>query len=847
MNNNNNVKKPYVLCIDDDHDMLNLIERYLTNSDYVVGLADSGVKGLKMISETRPDLILLDAMMPELDGYEVCSLLQNGNETSYIPIIFITGMGDEQNKARAFSLGAVDYLVKPLQKDFLLQKISEQLEKKVSWKRFEAITSQKKKTPPSDFSEFKDFLFDQLNLSTNDRKRLAALQPSKVYNICSELNIKADIIAKHIATFTKLPYISHIDPSEIKLGVLPTPFCMTNKVVPLKDEGGKKVFVISNPFLLELLDSLRNLAGPDAPKIKLTEPDNIDMLGEYSAYDFTDNIFGVEDIEKIVTPVKEGIVIAETSINKRPIVYITNNMILKAVYERASDIHLEPKENSTVVRFRVDGIMKDVFSLKLETAAMVVSRLKAYADMDIAERRRPQDGSFTTTINNCRYSFRLATVLTPNGESLVIRLLKTHTVPRKLKELGMTEAQSNTLIDLGNRTRGLILLVGITGSGKTTTIYSLLHQMDCKHRSIISVEDPVEYYMPIANQEQVNEKAGITFEALLKSAVRQDPDILFVGEIRDKPSAKTCIDFASTGHLTISSLHTSNATTAIFRLDRLGIDRQTLADTVIGIVAQNLLRILCVHCKKVTKISDEEIDMLRPFTDNIPTNVAHPAGCRKCNNSGYSGREGVYEILQFDEEISEMVRSNVSIAEIRFFAQEKRDLLITSHAIEKLKKLIFTPKDVYEMILINDIILRPSKTKEFTAGATKATKKESDTKSILIIEDDEDTRKLITLLLENQGYKIDTESNGIDALISLDKNQFDLILSDINMPNLDGFKLLEIMNQKGINIPTIFLTARTTLEDEMTGLELGAVDYIKKPIQKETLLLRIRNTFEKSK
>lgn len=851
MDNNSDTKKPYILSIDDDHDMLSLLDRYLTNSGYRVGLADNGAKGLEMIKKTNPDLILLDTLMPELDGYDVCSQLQKDNETAYIPVIFVTSLGDEQSKARAFAVGAVDYLVKPFQKDILLQKVNTQFGKRGVWKRFEDSVSWEKKIQSSSFMKFKDFLFDELNLSTDVKKLSGNFPPSNVYNVCSELGIKSYVMARHIATFMELPYISCIDPAKIQIGVLPTPFCLENKVVPVNDEGGERVFVISNPFNLELIDSLKNLPGSKhTSKIKITEPDNIEILGKLSEYQIAHNIHDVGDtgdIDKTVMliPDKEDILITEADINKRPVVHIANTMITKAAHAGASDIRIEPKEDHTVVRYREDGIMSEKFSLKPETAAMVISRLKTYASMDIAERRKPQDGSFTTIINNKRYSFRLATASTPHGESITMRLLETHAVPKSLIELGMTKEQSNTLINLGNRTQGLILLVGATGSGKTTSVYSLLQQIDCNNRSLISIEDPVEYSIPTANQEQVNVKAGITFESLLKSSVRQDPDILFVGEIRDEISAKACINFASTGHLTISTLHTSNATTAIHRLERLGIDRQVLPNTIIGIVAQVLMRKLCTYCREITKISDEEVEMLLPFTYDIPTDIARPVGCSKCNSSGYSGREGIYEILQFDKEISEMVRSNVSIAETRAFAQKRGDLLISHHAIGKLKEFILTPKDVYEKILVGEVRLEEFRKKGIATESIQADK-ESKTKSILIVDDDEDSNKLIALLLKNQGYNTAIASDGIDALISLDKNHFDLILSDINMPHLDGLKLLEIMNQKGVNIPIIFLTGQDTMEVEKSALELGAVDYIKKPIRKETLLLRIKNTFNKS-
>jgi type IV pilus assembly protein PilB len=410
----------------------------------------------------------------------------------------------------------------------------------------------------------------------------------------------------------------------------------------------------------------------------------------------------------------------------------------------------------------------------------------------------------------------------------------------------MTEAQVKTMVDFANRTHGVIMIVGPTGSGKTTTIYSFLSHIDCLTRSLISVEDPVEYNIPFANQQQANEKAGITFESLLKSAVRQDPDILFLGEVRDPYSAKMSIDFASTGHLTVTTLHTSNATTAIFRLERLGIDRGTIADTVIGVVAQRLLKRLCPHCKQTAPISPEERAMLAPFTDAIPAQVAHPVGCPKCNNTGYFGREGVYEIIKVDHEISELARSGAPIAEIRNAVRARGDFLISSHAVENVKRLIFAPKDVYEQVLVEELAFEEKKPHKASHGQHIAVEEETKgTISILVVEDDADSRRLIARFLENNGYTVTPAEDGVSALLHLGKQRFDLIISDVNMPNLNGFKLLEMKGQKGIDTPVIFLTSLSDPEAKDRGLGLGAAGYITKPTKKDILLSKVKAILEK--
>lgn len=850
----NSPANPLILVIDDDKDILSLTERILTSNNYQVITADGGNKALSLLDKAHPDLILLDVIMPEMSGYEICSQWQKNKETADIPVIFVSALGDEQDKVRAFSSGAVDYIVKPIQKDVLLDKIKAHLKTKEHWKKLKSAASQRKKIEPFSFTQFKKFLFDELNLSTDERKRFSNISPSQVYSMSSHLDIGNDKMAQYMATFLKLPYVSGVSPESVQLGVLPTPFCKSNYVVAVKNNGGRRTFVLSNPFDWDLLNLLKGFSGLDPESnLKITQPENIVSLCEYSLTVPTKSVatpmkktFVIEKKRPDVRPVKEAVIkISESEIKKQPVMVIANNILYTAVSERASDIHIEPKETKTVVRFRIDGDMRKMFTLKPRTGVMVVSRLKALSGMDIAERRRPQDGTFTTTINNRTFNLRLATTSTPYGESLIMRLLEPSVKPKDLKELGMTDEQTNTMLDFANRTQGLILIVGPTGSGKTTTVYSLLHLIDWETRSLMSVEDPVEYRIPFANQQQVNVKAGITFEMVLKSSVRQDPDILYVGEVRDLYSAKTCMDFASTGHLTITTLHTSNATTAVFRLERLGVNRRTMADAVVGVVAQRLLKKLCPYCKEIRTISEKEVEILSPFTDEVPSRVAHPVGCAKCHQTGYYGREGVYEIMKFDREISEMVRSGTPISEIRAFIQKRGDYLISDHAVEKVRNHLVAPKDIYERVLIEEIGVKKSKPKKTVTRTVLPTVKKGEGNSILVVDDDEDMRILISHLLENSGYQVTLAEDGIDALLQMGKTNFDLILADVNMPNLDGYKLLEMKTQKGIKGPVIFLTSRTSSEDEKRGFELGAADYIKKPIQKEILLLRVKNLMEK--
>ena len=704
-----------------------------------------------------------------------------------------------------------------------------------------------------DFSAFKDYLAERMDLSPQLRDRLARTSHPQIYFVAAELGLREREMAQWIAEFLDLPYISYIDPAETAMGVLPVPFAKSNQVVAANDEHGQRAFILGNPFNLALLDTLKTFVGRGKTlSLILTEPANIVSLfeggKEGSKIQITKGEAAGEEVKSLPPLSAEGISLLRQEIEKSPLISVADNILRTAVYERASDIHIEPKGNNTTVRFRIDGDMRDMFNLKANTGVMLITRYKVLGGLDIAEKRKPQDGSVEAVIDGKSFKMRLATTSTPEGESLIIRLLEPEARPKKMAELGFTKEQEEALTDFAKRTHGLILIVGPTGSGKTTTIYSFMSHIDTRGRSLITVEDPVEYRIPNANQQQVNEKAGVTFEALLKSSVRQDPDILFIGEVRDPYSARMAMDFASTGHIAISTLHTNNSTTAIFRLERLGISRGTMADAVVGIVAQRLLKKLCPHCREIRPLTAEEARILQPFTSELPAQTAHPKGCPKCNHMGYHGREGIYEIMRFDPEVADLVRTEAPVSEIREFFKSRGGFLISHHAVEKVKKLIFPLKDVYERVLIEEGTMNAGKAAE-VQPATPPPEKKSDVVEeelrpegipVLLVEDDADTQNLVARILQKEGYQVTVAGDGIDALMRLGEKPFDLILSDVNMPNLDGFKLLELMQQKGIHVPVILLTGRIDPEDEVRGLDLGAADYIKKPIKKEILLHRVR-------
>lgn len=824
--------KPLILSVEDDEMMSLLIERALTGAGYRVETAADGARALEKLAAVRPDLILTDVMLPGMDGYELCARLQADPELALIPVIFLTALDSPQDKARALACGAVDFLAKPFAKDALLSEVRKHAFTKGRWSALkDGLVAAAWAPRPGRLEAFHRHLFESLDASAEKR----AVPPEAaldLYAIAPHLGLTPAQVAQKAAEFAGKAYLASVNPESIQLGVLPAAFCRSNRVIAVEDRQGR-AYVVSDPFDRELSELLARYSPEGPPRLVVTEPANLAAILKRADRALPARPAGAE-------------------LDSAAVVDVSEHILDAAVRARASDVHVEPKEGRTVVRMRVDGDMRELYTLKADAGLMLITRFKALAALDVAERRKPQDGSMQTEIDGRVFVLRLATTSTPSGESLVIRLLEPWAKPRPLQELGMTPLQVQHMTEFARRNHGLVIVAGPTGSGKTTTVYSLLQHIDCATRSLISVEDPVEYRIPSANQQQVDEKTGLSFEALLKSSMRQDPDILFLGEMRDPFSAKMAVDFSSTGHLTISTIHTTNATTAIFRLERLGVTRGAMADSILGVVAQKLLKRLCA-CKDVGAPTAEEAAYFAAFTRDVPKTVARPKGCDKCAGSGYLGREGVYEIVKFYPEISDMIRRDVPIPEIRDFARRRGDLLATDHAIEKARALVFSPKDVYEQVLVEESEYRLKAPPGPSAGgapdlpvlperrgAPPAILDSAPTARVLVAEDDADTRALIARVLEGAGYAVTAVGDGTQALVELARAPFDLILSDMQMPGMDGLKLLEVKAQKGIATPVLFFSSQG--ENEARALGLGAADFIRKPVAKDALLARVRRT-----
>jgi general secretion pathway protein E len=392
--------------------------------------------------------------------------------------------------------------------------------------------------------------------------------------------------------------------------------------------------------------------------------------------------------------------ISSDLIAQAPVVRAVNLLVGQAVKDRASDIHIEPQQDHLRVRYRIDGILHDTLSMPLSIHGPLVSRVKVLADMNIAERRRPQDGHFTISADGTEVDIRVATADTSWGEMAVLRVLDKSMSVMDLPDLGFLPDSLDVYRKLIQSPFGMILAAGPTGSGKTTTLYASINQLDSKERNIITIEDPVEYRFGNINQMQVNPQANITFARGLRATMRLDPDVILVGEIRDKETASIAIQAALTGHLVLSTVHANDAVGALFRLMDLGIEPFLITSAMVGIIAQRLVRRVCPHCRVLREVPEEERMAYETEMGEKRTGFYHGTGCNFCALTGYHGRMGVYEILVMSEEIRRLVLKGASTDGIKAQAAKEGMVTMWRDGMLKVQAGLTTPREVLRNVFV---------------------------------------------------------------------------------------------------------------------------------------------------
>jgi len=436
------------------------------------------------------------------------------------------------------------------------------------------------------------------------------------------------------------------------------------RALPIGFENDRLVVAMSDPNDILAIDDIRLITGYEIKPVCVASSELKAAIDQYSRVTNTMEAEDYEEGEVSSEAVDEEPVV---SVGK-PAVQLANMILNQAVHDGASDIHIEPQERSMRVRFRIDGVLHETMQPPYRLFPPLVSRIKVMAGMDIANRRIPQDGRTTLKIDRKVIDFRVASLPTAHGEKLTLRLLDRSARLITLPELGFPDSQLKLIRKLINTPHGCVLVTGPTGSGKTTTLYAALTELNKIEKHIITVEDPIEYRLPGINQVQVNPQAGLTFATGLRSILRNDPDIIMIGEIRDRETAKIAVESALTGHLVLSTLHTNDASGAVSRLNEMGVESYLTASSVIAVLAQRLVRLLCKQCRQEYTVSrDELLSNVPDFPlakDEKQITLYKPVGCLRCSKTGYKGRKGVYELLIVTEQIKKLALQHSSAGEI---------------------------------------------------------------------------------------------------------------------------------------------------------------------------------------
>ncbi|MEA3347349.1 MAG: ATPase, T2SS/T4P/T4SS family [Candidatus Auribacterota bacterium] len=513
--------------------------------------------------------------------------------------------------------------------------------------------------------------------------------------------ITEEEIASARADTLKIPYIDledyTIDPEVIKL--VPEDLAKKHKTIPLFKVGDTVTLGMLNPQNIAAIDDIRMKTKIDSIDTVLVTEKGLQKAVDsyYGVIGTVDEIIKDIDKAKIEITAKSGSKEITKIAGEPPIIKMVNLIVAKAVKDKASDIHIEPDEKILRTRYRIDGILYESSSIPKDLQSAVISRIKILSNMDIAERRIPQDGRFKMKVESRDIDIRVSCIPTIYGENIVMRLLDINTALISLKQMGLSPETLKNYEMLIRKPYGIMLITGPTGCGKTTTLYASLSTINDTEKNIITIEDPVEYRLNFIRQIQVNQKVELTFSNGLRSILRQDPDVIMVGEIRDLETADIAIHAALTGHLVFSTLHTNDAPGALTRLVDMGLEPFLVSSAIIGVAAQRLVRTICLECKESYKPNEKVLEDLGLDPKEKGVNFYRGKGCDECMNTGYKGRAAIFELMIPNEEIRELTMAKTSADEIKQAAAKAGMQSMRQDGLEKAKKGITTVEEVLRL------------------------------------------------------------------------------------------------------------------------------------------------------
>jgi type IV pilus assembly protein PilB len=546
-------------------------------------------------------------------------------------------------------------------------------------------------------------------------QRNQAHPKTRIGKLLIEMGMADDLnIAKTLASQLNIDFIHLKDlkiPREV-LAIIPESIATSSMIVPISRKGKKLTVAMANPLEQYVIDDLRFITQLDVDIAVAPENEVRHAIEKYYINNVDGNLADEKDIDAFLEVIEEERSFEDDDdiqnliglTAQAPVVKFTNHIIANAIKYKASDIHIEPRYSDTMIRYRIDGIMREILQASKKSHFSVVARLKIISNMDISIRRKPQDGRTRIKFGNKEYDLRLSTIPTSYGEKVTIRILDPDGAKLHLDDLGFPDHDLKTLRDLIHRTQGIILVTGPTGSGKSTTLYACLNELNTPEVNIVTVEDPVEYDIAGVNQIQINPLAGITFASGLRSILRQDPDIVMVGEIRDKETASISFQASQTGHLVFSTLHTNDAPSAVTRLVDMGVEPYIISAGLSCVLGQRLVRKLCPKCRLPDPKSSE---LIKRYNTYLPKDIKPifwiSRGCDECHSIGYKGRVGVYEVLKISRAIQEILVSRVTMTDVRQVAESEGFHMLAYDGLQKAIMGITSHKELVRNVSIQNL------------------------------------------------------------------------------------------------------------------------------------------------
>lgn len=682
-----------ILIVDDEENVRKALKRVFRQENYEVITAEDAQKALQILREMPCQLMITDYKMPGMSGAD---LLREVKALYPETIrILLTGQADTDAVMAAIKDGAVyKFILKPWNDNDLRVTVSLGLEQYDLKKENGLLkeTNQQNSKELSMLAKLAVSHRSQLAIMLNKKGLLNDQQVQKLYQLqqtkkqttlsiitdnawLSEEKIQS-ILAKDFL-FEKVD-LRQFHINETIYSLVPASFCRKQLILPLKKEGRRLIMAMSDPMDQGLIEELKFTVGLDIHPVLASSKDILQKIAEIRGEDG----LTIKDLEtqlgtnepldqiEIVIDEEDDIGIEELlrGTEEPPAIRLVNAIMMEAIRLKASDIHIQPKTNNIVTRFRIDGVLRDTLHIPVSLLMPLVSRIKVMAELDITERRRPQDGRITVKTPLRIVDLRISTLPTVNGEKIVMRILDRSGSIQKLSELGFDAQQETRIDNVIRKPQGIILATGPTGSGKTTSLYSMMQHIATPEKNFVTIEDPVEYFFEQAGQVMIKEKIGLDFTVVLRAILRQDPDVILIGEIRDLETAEVAFHAALTGHQVFSTLHTNSTMDTLARLFDLGLKPYVVASAIEAIIAQRLVRKICPHCKEIHQPEEELIEKLGPLFSDKHYVFYHGAGCQKCNKTGMSGRAAIYEVLIPSELLRQSIATNISVLELKQIA-----------------------------------------------------------------------------------------------------------------------------------------------------------------------------------